>query len=91
MVIFPDKMKIATITPIYKNFGDLNDPSNFRPISLLPVIAKIFEKRIYVRLYKYLEKYNLISNKHFGFRRNKIRRMLLGYFHHKLVIKMIIN
>lgn len=35
--VFPDKIKIANLTPIYKNSGDLNDPSNFRPISLLPV------------------------------------------------------
>lgn len=63
-------MKIATITPIYKNSGDLNDPSRFRPVSLLPVVSKIFEKCIYVRLYKYLEKYKLISSKRFGFRKN---------------------
>lgn len=64
-------MKVTNITPIYKNSGDLNDPSIFRPISLLPVIAKIFEKCIYVRLYKYLERFNFISNKQFGFRKNK--------------------
>lgn len=69
--VFPDQMKVTNITPIYKNSGDLNDPSNFRPISLLPVIAKIFEKCIYVRLYKYLERFNFISNKQFGFRKNK--------------------
>lgn len=64
-------MKIATVTPTYKTSGNLDDPSNFRPISLLPVISKIFEKCIYVRLYKYLERLKLISNKQFGFRRNK--------------------
>lgn len=64
-------MQIATITPIYKSSRNLDDPSNFRPISFLPVISKIFEKCIYVRLYKYLKKYNFISNKQFGFRRNK--------------------
>uniref|UniRef100_A0A1B6GF67 Reverse transcriptase domain-containing protein n=1 Tax=Cuerna arida TaxID=1464854 RepID=A0A1B6GF67_9HEMI len=69
--IFPDKLKIATINPIYKNEGILSDPSNFRPISLLPIIGKIFEKCLYERLYSYLEKYNLLSRKQFGFRVNK--------------------
>lgn len=62
MWIFPVQMKIATIAPIYKNSGDFNDFTNFRPISLLPIIGKIFEKCIYFRLYKYLEKYDLLSN-----------------------------
>lgn len=44
--VFPDQMKIATVTPTYKNSGNLDDPSNFRPISLLPVISKIFENCI---------------------------------------------
>lgn len=58
-------MKIATITPIYKSSGNLDDPSNVRQISLLPVISKIFENCIYVTLFKYLVKYNLISSKQF--------------------------
>uniref|UniRef100_A0A1B6KPU2 Reverse transcriptase domain-containing protein n=1 Tax=Graphocephala atropunctata TaxID=36148 RepID=A0A1B6KPU2_9HEMI len=69
--IFPDRLKLATITPIYKNEGSLSDPSNFRPISLLPIIGKIFEKCLYERLYSFLEKYNLLSRKQFGFRNNK--------------------
>lgn len=48
--VFPEKMKIATIVPIYKNSGTMDDPSNFRPISLLPIFSKIFEKCIYERL-----------------------------------------
>lgn len=55
-------MKIATIAPIYKDSGDFNDPTKFRPISLLPIIGKIFEKCIYFRLFKYLEKYDLLSS-----------------------------
>lgn len=46
--VFPDQIKIATVTQIYKNSGNLVNPSYFRPISLLPVISKIFEKCIYV-------------------------------------------
>lgn len=64
-------MKIATIVAIYKNSGNFDDSTNFIPITLLPIIGKIFQKCIYFRLYKYLEKYDLISSKQYGFRRKK--------------------
>ena len=41
-VIFPEHLKIARITPIFKN-GYKNNPSNYRPISSLPYVRKIFE------------------------------------------------
>ena len=43
--MFPDSWKIARVTPIYKN-GDRADKSNYRPISVLPVISRLFEKLI---------------------------------------------
>ena len=41
--IFPDILKIASIIPLHKG-GDINDPHNYRPISILPTLSKIFEK-----------------------------------------------
>jgi len=67
---FPDVFKIATISPIYKN-GDTSDPSNYRPISLLPIFGKILEKCLYERLYSFLEYSNILSSRQFGFRQNK--------------------
>jgi len=46
---FPDKLKIAKVTPIHKK-GDLRDVSNYRPISVLPVFSKLLEKLMYNRL-----------------------------------------
>ena len=43
---------------------------NYRPISLLSVLSKIYEKLIYRRIYDYLNRYNFIYNKQFGFRSN---------------------
>ena len=43
--IFPDSWKIARVTPIYKN-GDRAEKSNYRPISVLPVISRLFEKLV---------------------------------------------
>ena len=47
--IFPDKLKIAKVTPIYKK-GDKQIITNYRPISVLPVISKIFETVIHEQL-----------------------------------------
>ena len=47
--IFPQQLKIARITPIFKN-GLKTNPSNYRPISSLPYISKIFERCMTTRL-----------------------------------------
>ena len=47
--IFPEDLKNATISPIYKN-GDKSDCSNYRPISVLSNVAKILEKIVYNQL-----------------------------------------
>ena len=67
--VFPDMLKSAKVTPIHKKESKLNH-LNYRPISLLSVFSKIFEKLIYLRIYLFLTKNNLISNKQFGFRSN---------------------
>lgn len=51
--LFPDTLKIAKVKPIYKS-GNKTDPGNYRPISVLPVISKVFERIIYCRLFEYL-------------------------------------
>ena len=64
--IFPDKFKIARVTPIHKN-GDYASANNFRPISSLPFLSKIYEKIFALRLVNFFDKYNIISAKQFGF------------------------
>ena len=65
--IYPDQLKIAQVIPIFKK-GDKLLVSNYRPISLLSNINKIFEKLIYSRLYSFLEIHNCIYELQFGFR-----------------------
>lgn len=65
--IFPDKLKVAKVTPIYKK-DDENVFTNYRPISLLPSISKIFEKVIFQQLYKFFKDKNLFFNAQYGFR-----------------------
>ena len=64
---FPTKGREAHIIPSYKK-GDKSECSNYRPISLLPNISKIIEKAMYTRIYNFLEKYNCLYKKQFGFR-----------------------
>lgn len=64
---FPSQMKSAKVFPIYKG-GQKSDPSNYRPISILPTISKIFEKHVNKHLMNYLNKYKLIHENQSGFR-----------------------
>ena len=66
--VYPDQLKIAKVIPIFKNKGDLLIVSNYRPISLLSNINKIFEKLVYSRLYSFLTLHNCIYELQFGFR-----------------------
>ena len=67
---FPDLLKIAHVTPIFKS-GDRCEPNNYRPISVLPVVSKVLEKCMYRRVVKFLEKYKLLSHQQYGFTRGK--------------------
>ena len=65
--IFPDDLKIATVTPIFKA-GDKTNPGNYRPISVISTISKIIEKCIYKRLMAFINNLNILSETQFGFR-----------------------
>ena len=67
--IFPDILKIGKITPVYKNKGSKQSFDCYRPISIIPIFGKIFEKIIYNRLYNFFTSKNLINPKQFGFRK----------------------
>ena len=66
---FPEKWKEAKVKPLHKG-GPSNDPNNFRPISILPVLSKLFEKHVHEGLITFLESYKLLHDTQSGFRRN---------------------
>ena len=65
---FPDQWKMANIVPVHKK-NEQNLVKNYRPISLLPISGKIFEKLIFDNLYDYVFKNDFISDKQSGYRK----------------------
>ena len=63
---FPDFLKIAVVTPIYKK-GNINNLSNYRPISVLTTFSQSIEHCIKIRLLNYLENIDFFSPNQFGF------------------------
>ena len=63
--LMPECLRIGKQTPVSKG-GD-NILSNYRPITVVNSIAKVFEKAVNARLTKYLDKFNLLTDNQFGF------------------------
>jgi hypothetical protein len=68
--VFPDKIKIAKVRPLYKK-GDRHEVCNYRPISILSVFSKILEKLVYNRLISFVTKHTILTDVQNGFRKNK--------------------
>ena len=64
--VWPNALKSAEVVPIHKA-GDKTVVSNYRPISLISNIAKIFEKIIYNRLFSFLQQCNILADAQYGF------------------------
>jgi hypothetical protein len=64
--IFPNSLKIARVIPVYKN-GDPNHCKNYRPISILSVLSKVYETVLKNRLEEHLFHNKLIHENQFGF------------------------
>ena len=67
--LFPSFFKRSKIIPIFKS-GDCNEFNNYRPISLTLQFSKILEKLFSNRLLSFCNKFNIINDEQFGFRKN---------------------
>ena len=74
---FPSCWKTASVVPIFKNQGDRASPLNYRPISLLNIISKVFESLINKSLVSHLESNGLFSDAQYGFRSKRSTADLL--------------
>ena len=74
--IFPVALKIAKIILIHKG-GKKDVVSNYRPISLLPSISKIYERAMYNRLIEFSIQHNILSDDQYGFRKNRSPKLAI--------------
>jgi hypothetical protein len=61
-------MKYSIFKPTHKK-GNKNNPTNYRPISLLTTFSKVLEKALNIRLIEHLNAYQLLVDNRFGFRK----------------------
>ena len=73
--IFPDELKVAIIAPIFKS-GIKIETTNYRPISLLSAVAKLFEGLVSKQLVEYLDANDILAPEQAGFRKNYSTQMI---------------
>ena len=64
---FPDCWKVSSVVPVFKNVGETSTAKNYRPVSLLSVVSKVFEKLVNNRIVDHIEKCDLFSDLRYGF------------------------
>ena len=65
---FPDCWKVSSVVPVFKNVGERSTAKNYRSVSLLSVVSKVFEELVNNRVVDHLEKCGLFSDLQYGFR-----------------------
>jgi hypothetical protein len=81
--VFPEILKVAKVIPLYKG-GQHNNLNNYRPISLLSAISKIFEKTMKFRVMNFLEFHNVLNPVQYGFRSDASTTMAVLDFVHTI-------
>ena len=84
---FPDRLKLSEVKPIFKK-GEKNDPSNYRPISIPTSFSKIFEKIIYNRLYKHINKNEILAKEQFGFQHKSSMELASYILTHNILLAL---
>ena len=81
---FPSIWKSSSVCPVFKNNGEKSSPSQYRPISLLSVISKLFEALINDKIIDHLERNNLLSDIQYGFRSSRSTADVLTVITHRI-------
>ena len=74
---FPDCWKVSSVVPLFKNVGERSTAKNYRPVSLLSMVSKVFEKLVNNRIVDHQEKCGLFSDFQYGFRFSRSTAYLL--------------
>lgn len=78
--IFPKVFKTAKVVPLFKNKGSVDDCNNYRPISLLPILSKVYERILKNQINEHFEFNKLFAINQFGFRKNKTTTLAIDRF-----------
>lgn len=68
--IIPESWLVGNIIPVFKNKGSINDVNNYRPITLLSCMGKLFTSIMNIRLNNYVEEFEILCENQSGFRKN---------------------
>ena len=74
---FPDCWKVSSVVPVFKNVGERSTAKNYRSVSLLSVVSKVFEKLVNNRIVDHIEKCGLFYDLQYGFRSSRSTADLL--------------
>ena len=74
---FPDCWKVSSVVLVFNNVGERSTARNYRPVSLLSIVSKVFEKLVNNRIVDHLEKCGLFSDFRYGFRSSRSTADLL--------------
>ena len=78
---FPSMWKKANVIPIYKK-DDKENVGNYRPVSILPSLSKIFERIIFKNMFNFIQDNNLLTKHQSGFKPNDSTVNQLAYLYH---------
>ena len=81
---FPSAFKLAKVKPIFKK-GRKTNVSNYRPISLLPILSKVIEKVVHEQTTKFLNDNNIFYKYQSGFRNNHSTDLFLSFLNDKML------
>ena len=84
---FPDDFKVGKVAPMFKS-GDKEDLNNYRPISVLPTIARIFERLLHNQLYDNLTANKLSGDEQYELRSLHSTTMALGKMSNQWLMNM---
>ena len=79
-----DELNIAKVLPLFES-GDATIVNNYRPVSVLPWLSKIFDKLMCRRLLSFLKKQNILHHYQFGFRANQSTNLALIFIVDKII------
>ena len=84
--IFPGCLKKGSVTPLFKK-GSISEVRNYRPVSILPVVSKVFKRAMYIRLHGFMNK--RFNKKQFVFRSRCSTVLAIAEIVEKVQFKML--